>query len=280
MNRLQKKCVIATTGVHLLLLVILFVGPAFLWSREKADDTQVLDLIPETLVDSATTGVQGAQPPPTPAPQTKLQPKVETPPPQPKPPESKPPEEPAPVPKPTLAERLEKYFKPEPAKPAAEPAETPPRTPKVNLTPVTRVVPKNSLAPARTKPDNSKAIDSALTALRKNLSSSTTIDLPGDNSVAAANYAQVVKSKYERAWTPPDNTDSDDANVKVRVTIASDGTVVSAEIITPSGDASVDRSVQNTLDRVQFIAPFPSGSTDRQRTYTINFNLKAKRLNG
>ncbi len=37
MNRLQKKCVIATAGFHLLLLVILFVGPAFFWSREKPD---------------------------------------------------------------------------------------------------------------------------------------------------------------------------------------------------------------------------------------------------
>ena len=44
MNRLQKKCVIATAGFHLLLLVILFVGPAFFWSREKPDDTPVLDM--------------------------------------------------------------------------------------------------------------------------------------------------------------------------------------------------------------------------------------------
>ena len=55
MNRLQKKCVIATTGFHLLLLVILFVGPAFFWSQEKPDDTPVLDMIPANLVDSAST---------------------------------------------------------------------------------------------------------------------------------------------------------------------------------------------------------------------------------
>ncbi len=36
MNRLQKKCVIATAGLHLLLLVILFVGPAFFNPRPKA----------------------------------------------------------------------------------------------------------------------------------------------------------------------------------------------------------------------------------------------------
>ena len=83
MNRLQKKCVIATAGFHLLLLVILFVGPAFFWAREKADDTPVLEMIPANLVDSATTGVQGAQPPPAPAP-TPLKP-LATPAPVPKP---------------------------------------------------------------------------------------------------------------------------------------------------------------------------------------------------
>ena len=102
----------------------------------------------------------------------------------------------------------------------------------------------------------------------------------GTSGVAAANYAQVVKSYYEQAWTPPDDTASDDANIKVRVTIASDGTVISARVIAPSGDASVDRSVRSTLERVQNLPPFPSGSTDKERSYIINFNLKSKRLLG
>jgi TonB family protein len=282
MNRLQKKCVIATAGFHLLLLVILFVGPAFFWAREKPDDTPVLDMIPPNLVDSATTGVQGAQPPPAPAVVPQPQPTPPAPQPQSQPPLSapKPVVQPTPAPAPTLTERVEKFFKPEPAKPAPAPTENQPHTPKVNLTLTTRTVPKNTATPTKVTPDNSKAIKSAITALRKNLSSSTTIDLPGDSSAAAANYAQIVKSKYEQSWTAPDDTASDDANVKVSVTIASDGTVISAHVIGPSGDTSVDASVRNTLDRVQFIAPFPSGSADKERTYIINFNLKAKRLNG
>jgi TonB family protein len=275
MNRLQKKCFLATTGFHLLLLVILFVGPAFFWAREKPDDTPVLDMIPANLVDAASTGVQNARPlPPAPASV------VSQPQPPPTPPAPKPVVQPATVPIPTLAERMEKFFKPEPAKPVPAPAETQPHTPKVNLTLTTRPVPKNTSPPNKTTPDNIKAVNSALRALRANLSSSTTIDMLGNSSVAAANYAQVVKSIYEQAWTPPDDTASDDANVKVRVTIASDGTVISAQVIAPSGDASVDASVRNTLERVQFIEPFPSGSTDKERTYIINFNLKSKRLNG
>ncbi len=35
-----------------------------------------------------------------------------------------------------------------------------------------------------------------------------------------------------------------------------------------------------TLDRVTFIAPFPDGSTEKQKTFIINFNLKAKRMLG
>ena len=276
MNRLQKKCVLATTGFHLLLLVILFVGPAFFWAREKPDDTPVLEMISPNLVDTATTGIPNAQPPPAPAP-TPVKPEVTPPAPVPKPVV-----QPAPVPvtTPTLTERVEKFFKPEPAKPVPAPAENPPHTPKVNLTLTTRMPPKGNSTPARPAPDNSKAVATALAALRKNLSSPTEIAPVGNSSVAAANYAQTVKSVYERAWAPPAETASDDANVKVRVTIASDGTVISAQIIGPSGDPSVDTSVQNTLDRVQFIAAFPSGSADTERTYIINFNLKAKRLNG
>src|SRR5271154_5102106 len=107
MNRLQKKCFLATTGFHLLLLVILFVGPAFFWAREKPDDTQVLEMIPANLVDSVTTGVQGAQPP-RPAPVIEPQPQSPAPQPQPAPPVPKPVVQPTP----TLTERMEKFFKP------------------------------------------------------------------------------------------------------------------------------------------------------------------------
>ncbi len=268
-------------GFHLLLLVILFVGPAFFWSREKPDDTPVLEMISPSTIDSLTTGVKNATPPaPAPVatpPQSQPQPQ-----PQPQPPAPKPIVQPAPapvpVPTPTLAERVEKFFTPAPAKPA--PTETQPHTPKVDLHLVTRPLPKTTQHRTRRRPDNSKAVKSLLQTLRNNLSSATTIDMPGDSSASAMNYASAVQAVYTQAWTPPDDTASDDATIKVRVTIASDGTVVSARVLAPSGDPGVDRSVQNTLDRVQFIAPFPPGSTDKERTYIINFNLKAKRLNG
>ena len=279
MNRLQKKCLIATAGFHLLLLVILLVGPAFFTSRPKLDDSQVLDVIPANLVDAAVrSGVRGATPPP-PAPVVTPQPTPPAPAPvhTPAPPEHQP--APAPVPQ-KVVERTEPV-KPE-SKPVVKPKTSQPDKIKVNLTLTERTVSK-STSKTTAKDDSqqqARAVNSALRALRHHLSSATTVDMPGDSSAAYADYASVVKSIYEQAWIPPDTAANDDANAKVRVTISSDGHVISAHIISPSGDSSVDASVQRTLNRISFIAPFPSGTSDKERTYIINFNLKAKRMLG
>jgi TonB family protein len=273
MNRLQKKCVIATAGFHLLLLVILFVGPAFFNSKPKVDDTQVLDVIPANLIDAAfNSGVKVAQPPPPTPIVTQQQP-------QPTPPAPKQIVQPAPAPQPTLLTKLETYFTPEPKPdltPVEKPQKNPPHQIQPSLTPVVRNVQKNS-TPAKQK-DNSQAARNLAAELKSQLSPATQVDAPGESSVAYANYASVVKSIYDQAWTLPDSVANDDENVKVSVTIASDGTVISSRVLTPSGDASVDNSVQRTLDRVTFIAPFPEGATDKERTYTINFNPQLKRM--
>ena len=273
MNRLQKKCVLATVGAHLLLLTILLVGPAFFNPTPKTDNTQVLDMIPANLIDAAfNSGVKSAQPPP-PAPQPIVQPQPQ---PQPAPPTPKPVE-----PTPTLVKRIENYFtpepKPEPEKQASKPVENLPHTPKVNLNLVTRNAAQNSTT---TRPNNdARAIKNTLDSLRHNLSSATKIDMPGGSSVAYANYASVVKSIYEQTLIPllPDTIASDNENTQVSVTIANDGTVISARIISSSGDPVWDAVVQRTLDRVTYIAPFPDGATEKERHYTINFNPQVER---
>jgi TonB family protein len=260
MNRLQKKCVIATAGIHLLLLLVLVFGSAFFNPQPKPDDTQLLDVIPANLVDAAlNSGVRNATPPaPT---------QIVVPPPQPTPPT------PVVTPPPTLMERVERAFtpepKPEPTKPAPEKAESKPHQIQVNTQLVARTAPKNSTS----KPQpNSRALNNVIKNLRNNLSSPTEVNLSGDSTVAYANYGDVVVSVYHHAWVPPDGMDSDSVTVQFKVTIASDGTVISARVIAPSGDASVDAAVQRMLDRVTVIAPFPEGVTEKERTYTINFN--------
>jgi TonB family protein len=157
-----------------------------------------------------------------------------------------------------------------------KPAKSEPHKIQPNLTPTVRTAPKNS-PPTANPQQTAQALNKAIQNLKKNLSPGTTVDMPGDSTVAYANYASVVKSIYDQAWTLPDSIANDDENVKVTVTIASDGTVISARIIERAGDAPVDASVQRTLDRVTFIAPFPGGVTEKERSYTINFNPKAKR---
>jgi TonB family protein len=278
MNRLQKKCVIATAGFHLLLLLVLVFGSAFFSPRTKTDDTQLLDVIPVNLIDAAfNSGVRNATPP-APAP-------VVVPPPQPAPPTpvvQPAPQPPAPqpvvTPPPTFLDRVEKIFKSEPVKPTPDltpvekPAKSQPHKIQPNLTPTVRTTPNNST------PDNSRrdtrALNNTLKNLRNNLSSPTEVNLPGNSTVAYANYGNVVTSIYHQKWITlePTGMEKDNAVVVFKVTIASDGAVISARIITPSGEANVDRAVQRMLDNVTVIAPFPEGATEKERTYTIDFN--------
>ncbi|HTL74640.1 MAG TPA: TonB family protein [bacterium] len=300
MNRLQKKCLIATAGLHLSLVLILVFGAAFFTEHSKPDETELLTVIPANLIDAAfSSGVKGAQPPPpTPPqpPQPVQQPQPQ--PPQPKPEPVKQPD-PEPVkPTPTLMQKVETFFKPTEKLPPEDlkPVETadkpvkPKHEIKVDLT---KQVVRNTSKPApdTTAADNAreakrlrdarlKAIAKAARSIKENASSATTVEMPGEGSVSYANYASVVRSVYERAWTPPDDADNDDAITKVSVTIARDGTVISSRLLNPSGDSRVDASVRRTLDRVTFVAPFPDGAKEKERTFIINFNLKAKRMLG
>jgi TonB family protein len=89
-----------------------------------------------------------------------------------------------------------------------------------------------------------------------------------------------VASKYTAAWNPPANLDDDLAAVTVKVTIERGGTVVEAHIVKSSGNPAMDRSIESTLQNVTYVEAFPPGSKDQERTYTIKFNLAAKRLLG
>ena len=290
MNRFQKKCLIATAGFHLLLVLTIIFGSAFFTSHTKPDDTQLLDVIPANLIDAAfSSGVKAAQPP-APTPVAQPQPQPQSTPPQPTPPPPKPVVTP-----PTLMERVEKIFKSEPQKLPPDdlkPVDNTEPIPKphkiqVDLKPVVHNVSKASdtsdadaREAAKEAKRRAKAIANAARAIKENSSSATTVEMKGESSVSYANYASVVKSVYDQAWTPPDDMAGDDANTKVSVTIGSDGTVISSRIIEKSGDARVDASVQRTLDRVNFVAPFPDGAKEKERTFIINFNPQAKRMLG
>jgi TonB family protein len=290
MNRLQKKCVIATVGLHLLLLTILIFGPGFFNQQPKTDDTQVLDVIPAILVDAAiNSGVANATPSPptptvTPLPPVPLPPQTMPTPPQPAPRVVEPPA-PAPVPSAeTLTEKLEALFRSLPAEPApeAKPDQKPVKPQQNNIQISTQLVKRSATQnPPKTEKtdnaDNQRAINNTLKSLSKKLSSSTKVDVPGTSSTSTANYKSALASIYYNAWTTPDNAASDLANTKVKITVAADGTVINSEIITPSGDAAADESVRQALERVTAVPPLPD-QTKSQQEFIIDFNLKTKQM--
>jgi len=139
-------------------------------------------------------------------------------------------------------------------------------------------------ATARANAERNLKFTAALNNIRSGLTSSLQIEMPpgpngpGGGGPSYANYGQEVKRIYTEAWRIPDDVTDDEATVKVSVTIARAGHVISSRILQASGSKLVDRSIQATLDRVTFVRPFPDGSKDSQKTFNISFNLKAKKL--
>jgi protein TonB len=265
MNRLQKKCFIASAGLHGLLALILFVGPAFLMSRDKPVDVPLIDFVPVKTVDALVSGGGNpkAQPPPAPQP---------------------------PAPQPRAAVAPAPPPKREPVVEKTEPARERRHKIEVSTTLVRRDTPESSAAraaadrrareAAQARREAAAAIGQTVAGIQRGLSPSTSIELqgPGGGGVPYANFLQAVKKVYTDAWLVPDGITDDSATATASITIARNGRVISASIIRFSGNGAVDHSVQMTLDRVRYAAPLPDGAPEEQRTVTINFNLKAKLL--
>ena len=281
-ERLQKKCFMASAGLHLTLLVVFFFGSGFLASRNKPEDIQVLTILPMITTDAnvnpnvgnPNTKPPAANPLPSPPP-----PRSEPPPPQPAPVrETESPKTPVRPDKPD-PRSLETKDGKKPSTPVnfKEVVRKPSRPIKPTTTPTT-----DDNSQARAEAEHHRLFGSVVRGLRQNLSGATTVQMPpGEGGGATyANYKQVVGSIYFQAWIVPDDVDADAATAVASVTILKNGDVLSASITKSSGNKAVDRSVQVTLDRVRSIAPFPEGSKDARRTFTINFNLKAKKAIG
>ena len=291
MNRLQKKCFIVATGLHLLLALILLIGPAFLTSSSKPEDVAVIEFLPDNLTDGQAQGggsPNGGAPTPIPLP------------PQPTPT----------VTPPTPAPAAEKLPTPEPPKPPkVKPQEvTPPtddpaptesaRTTKPNkieisTTPVIRKTDAKAIAQAKAAAEakaaakaaadqNSRiasALNSAASRIEGGVSKRTDIKLSpgsGGGGPSYGNWLSAIKKIYTDAWIVPDGVTDDSATVTATVTIARNGDVLTTSIVRASGNPIVDHSVKATLDRVTTTRPLPEGAKEDQRTVTINFNVKAK----
>jgi colicin import membrane protein len=299
MDRLQKKCVFAATGLHLLLLLILLVGPAFVSSRSQPDNIPVLAFVPKETVDALILGGGNPNARPLPAPPEKPLPAQPAPVVKPLPP----PPQPEKVRAPDPPKEVIKEVSPPKDPDSVEPSKVrKPNKPVVEFTPVIRN-PKDAKAEVKARADAQAreeareqarqeadrrrraalAFGNAANSLEEGRSSRTTIEPllgPGGGGPPYANFLAGVKTVYTDAWIVPDGVTDDSATVAASVTIARDGTVVSSRITRSSGNPAVDRSVQVTLDRVKQVVPLPKDAKENQRTVTINFNVKAKRALG
>ncbi len=295
MSRLEQKCLMASAGVHALLVLLLCTAP-LIWVSQRHQVVlpgPILTIMPTRLVDGLTSGggsptAKGEPAPAAPAPAQVAEPA----PPAPAP---KVEEAPKPEPKRVVREEAKAPAKPEVSmtgKPVASKAPTKPQE-KGEAAPAKRKIELSfardtsgssmrSSAEARRRAEAaaraagaqySSAVRSVVGAIGTGMSSGTSIEAYGPGGEATADYAQFVEFFYRQKWSQPPETADRRAVVKARVVIRRDGTVDTFQIVQPSGNATLDASVDR-LKNLRFVAPFPEGATDTFRTFIINFNLK------
>jgi colicin import membrane protein len=320
MDRLQKKCFIVTASLHGLLVGVVLFGAALMPAHDEENNVKLFTMYDASKItdDPSSGGDPNVKAPVVPPAQNNPQPKPTEPtppPPKPEPPVAKPepkPEpkvEPKPEPKPERIDPpkvhndIPKLTEDKPKNSRLKPEDLVPVTPKThhavkidktNLTEVTRksddkAKAQKEAADAADAADKAKrrlaakTFASALRSLGKNLSTSTLVEMhpgPGGGGEVSANYRDIIASKYYNAWVAPVGLDDDTPVVVATVTISRSGDVMSARIIKRSGNSLMDRSIQNVLENVTFIEPFPESSHEQERTVTIQFNLQAKRQIG
>ncbi len=301
MNRTQKKCMIVSAGLHLLLAVMLIFGPGFLAGHSNDNSPPILTFVAIKTTDDAASGggdntvksppaLGDNQQPVTPAPvvtppvQPVAPPVQETPPPiervQPRESEREAPPVPKDTPRANITPRIESTpVKPAPRKPHEINVDTTVVTSTATDAKARRQAEEKAAAAARAADAKRLAginslFKNATSGIRGGVSGSTEIRLagPGGGGGPYANFLSAVQTVYYNAWHQPDS--APELVTKVSVSIARDGTVISAHIVSPSGNSVVDKSVRETIERVKYAAPLPDNATEDSRTVIINFKTQ------
>lgn len=291
MSRLQKKCLLGAASLHALLLLAAVVGPGF-FTAEVPPSEPMIEIITDRATDARNPnpGTPGTS---QPAPPTPKPPEIQQP--QPAPP---------PVARPVDPPQKEKEVEPvrERVKETVrntEPKDPVPDKPKTKAVKISDTVVKltprrvqadtqskdtaaaDAKAAAKAAEQRAKLFAAASQRIGSGISSSTEVKLDGPvgtGGAGLANYGQIVRRRYTDAWVMPTDLTDDEARVEVSVTIQRDGKVLSARITDTTGSSLAAKSIQKTLDRVTHIGvPFPDGATESQRTFTMTFNLKARK---
>ncbi len=296
MNRLEKKCFITVASAHGLMVVILFVGPAFFVSSQKSADFKPITVFSAADVTMAMSSGQRVEsapanplPPPPPAtePPKEAQKPIDVPP----PPKNnlKPPVKDLDVEKPTKPTLHGDDPVIKPTKQHVVQIDNSELTPNKNndaeklraerKAEAERRARAQAAAEARQRAELAKEFGDGVTSLNRDLSGKTPLTIHpggGESGPAAVNYFQLVQSTLENAWHPSETLGDDTPTATISIVISRDGTL-RGHISKRSGNGLMDKSVQNVLDTVTSVQPFPADLTAQQLPATFTFNIKAKR---
>jgi len=273
MSRLLKKCIFLSIGLHILLAAVLLICTAFFVAKpDKIRPT--LSMIAPDVLDNLLNPHRVTTPKPTPQPPVR---RIVTP---------TPPRKVTPTPPRKVTPTPPRKVTPKKQSPELKPTKskvTPkPKRKTIKIARNTQtsegatVRPKKNTHP-KTPSVSAKQLNT-IKSMRSQLSAAINVNVAGANAAAFTSYANLVVGVYRRAWEPLIPSELARSRIaKVSVTIRRDGRVLSARIVNRTGDAALDRSVQRTLDRVSRIGkPFPSGSKDTQRSFTLDFTPRIR----
>lgn len=306
---LQKKCLTASAVTHGLLVVLVFIGSAFIPQKPKIEgpEFELVD-IPENLVAEPNV-VSGGDPNagqpqtkpvvPQPAPQLPpvqpVKPKVE-PQKQPEPEPAKPkqpapeavkPVEPKVEPRKTLdpdafdLNKVKVITGPEP-KPAVKPqrkfdlGKSKVITVKPSAATNTKAERESSGASDRQAAQASQLLANAMKAVsgtgaRVGINPDAIL---GPGGASRMSYDLAVAMIYEREFKRhPVASRGNEPAVEVEVTIRRDGTVTGSRVTKSSARAEFNRAVNAVRNSIKRVPPFPEGLSGESITIKINFNL-------
>jgi periplasmic protein TonB len=309
---LQKKCLTASAIAHGLLVLLVFVGSAFIPQKPKIEGPvfEIVDIPLDALVEepNVISGNPNAGRPPATAPLRQpeaIQPQVVTPPPQPivKPEPQKLPEPVKDTPRPVEPQKI---TRPEPEsnpfdiskaktiKASPKPEKT---EPSFDLSQAKKQTIKTT--PQQTQSTDSRAAENAkeaarlaqvLEGVKKTVQQGTGSrvgisysDIIGPGGRAQMSYDLAVAKIYESEFKKKSiATRGNEPAVEVEVTVRRDGAVMGERITKRSGRAQFDRAVQDVLNTVKRnkVIPFPADFKSDTRTIRINFNLDDSLNNG
>lgn len=119
------------------------------------------------------------------------------------------------------------------------------------------------------------AVRGVASNLGKNLSGSTSFEMPGPGGSAYAPYGSYLMAFYKLRWKKPTTLNVDHGEVEVEITVQRNGRVSAFKLVKPSGIRALDDSVREVLDGNRDLRPLPDGTTDSERRITIRFDLSA-----